>query len=272
MPILGDYMNTSKIEVNSVGYTDMGLVRTNNEDSFYLNKLQNLFIVADGMGGHNAGEIASSRTIEIISEKFNKFFQEDKVYLKQIKKLSDKNLSTMENVVKELVIEANKEIYYDSLSNYETTGMGTTLELLTIDDENYYIAHVGDSRIYLLRKGRLTQITTDHSLVQELVDKNLLSPTDVKNNPYSHILTNALGIQPDFFMDIISEPYQDMDKILICSDGLTDMISDENIKFILSIPDLAIEKRAELLIDTAKRNDGLDNITLIILEINKIDD
>ncbi len=265
-------MSSNSTIINSVGYTDMGLVRTNNEDSFYLNKLQNLFIVADGMGGHNAGEIASSKTIEIISENFNKYFQNDKTYIKQIKKLFNNKLSFSENLLKELVIEANKEIYFDSLSNYETTGMGTTLELLTLDDENYYITHVGDSRIYLLRDSRLTQLTTDHSLVQDLVDKNLLAPKDVKNNPYSHILTNAIGIQPDFFMDLIKEPYQDKDKILMCSDGLTDMVSDENIKFILDIPDLSLENRAELLIDTAKRNDGLDNITLIILEIHKNDE
>jgi len=265
-------MITGNTRVTSVGYTDMGLVRTNNEDSFYLNKLQNLFIVADGMGGHNAGEIASSRTIEIISEKFNKYFQNDKNYIKQIKKASNETLLKTENLLKELVIEANKEIYFDSLSNYETTGMGTTLELLALDDENYYLIHVGDSRVYLLRDERLVQVTTDHSLVQELVDKNLLSTKDVKANPYSHILTNAIGIQPDFFMDIITEPYHNNDRILICSDGLTDMVSDENIKFILGIPDLSLENRAELLIDTAKRNDGLDNITLILLEINKVDE
>lgn len=262
-------MDIGNTVINSVGYTDMGLVRTNNEDSFYLNKLQNLFIVADGMGGHNAGEIASSKTIEIISENFNKYCQNDKSYTKQIKKLFDSQFSTVENILKELVIEANKEIYFDSLSNYETTGMGTTLELLTIDEENYYLAHVGDSRIYLLRDSRLIQLTTDHSLVQGLVDKNLLATQDVKNNPYSHILTNAIGIQPDFFIDLIKEPYQDKDKILMCSDGLTDMVSDENIKFILGIPDLSLESRAELLIDTAKRNDGIDNITLILLDIHK---
>jgi protein phosphatase len=262
-------MDSNLTTINSVGYTDVGLVRTNNEDSFYLNKLQNLFIVADGMGGHNAGEIASSKTIEIISENFNKYFQNNKSYVKQIKKLFDNRLSDYENLLKELVIKANKEIYFDSLSNYETTGMGTTLELLTLDENNYYITHVGDSRIYLLRNSRLTQLTTDHSLVQDLVDKNLISSNDIKKNPYSHILTNAIGIQPDFFMDIIKEPYQDKDKILMCSDGLTDMVSDENIKFILDIPDLSLESRAELLIDTAKRNDGLDNITLILLEIHK---
>ena len=261
-------MKRKNITINSVGYTDIGLVRANNEDSFYLNKAQELFIVADGMGGHNGGEIASSRTIEIISENFNKYFQNDKQLIKQLKKTSEKNLSEIENLIKELIAEANKQIYYDSLSNYETTGMGTTLDLIYLDEKNYNIGHVGDSRIYLLRNHILTQITTDHSLVQELIDRNMISPQNISKNPYSHILTNALGIQPDFFMDIISEPFQVNDRVLICSDGLTDMVTDENIKFILNIPELTLEKRAELLIDTAKRNDGIDNITLILLEIN----
>jgi len=262
-------MKSSTLKINSVGYTDIGLVRENNEDSFYLNNFQNLFIVADGMGGHNGGEIASSRTIEIISDNFNKYFQNEKQLIKQLKRSSDKNLSEIENLIKELITETNKQIYFDSLSNYETTGMGTTVDLIYFDDNKYYIGHVGDSRVYVLRNGSLVQITTDHSLVQELVDRTLVSPKNIGKTPYSHILTNALGIQPDFFMDIISEPYQEGDRILVCSDGLTDMVTDESIKFILNMPELSLEKRAELLIDTAKRNDGIDNITLILLEISK---
>ncbi len=253
------------MKISSYGISDVGLVRQNNEDSFFLDKKNRLFVLADGMGGHNAGEVASATAIEKVVETF---FAEESFFQKRV---HDKALSERGNLIKNSINNANRLIYLNALKDYEISGMGTTLEILTLDEENQevYIGHLGDSRVYRFRNNNLTQLTRDHSSVYELVERNILSKDGARKHPYSHILTNALGIQPLIFFDLIEDHYKKDDLFLLCSDGLTDMISDEVLKQIIR-SDSSLKNVLDSLVSAAKFNDGLDNITIIVVRIDEV--
>lgn len=234
-----------------VGYkTDKGKVRKNNEDAFHVDTRKGLFIVADGMGGHKAGEVASRMAVERMKEYF------DSSSLPQ----DEEGISLK---MREVIEKANSEIYRHATWYEQLRGMGTTIVLALIRGEKLYIAHVGDSRAYLLREGNLERITEDHSLVARMVKQGQITEAEARDHHLRHMIDRALGVQREVAMDMGVYPYHG-EPLLLCTDGLTDMLEDREIEEILkgfSHPQEACEK----LVEMANEKDGRDNITVVIV-------
>lgn len=259
--------------MRSAGRSDIGLVRKVNEDDFLCLKLNDLLklenpaadlylcIVADGMGGRNAGEVASSMAVheivEFIKEKYlsvliEKDITEDKIF----------------DLIREAIYYSNDRIYKKSLLNSECVGMGTTLSMILIKDNSLFYGHVGDSRIYLIRKNEITKLTEDHSLVAELVKQGTIKPEDAVSHPQKNIITRALGTEYDIEADLGKQEILDEDYILLCTDGLSNLIRDNEIKdLVLSAK--SVEQACDNLIDRAKENGGFDNITVVVIHNSK---
>ena len=243
-------MNNYKI--NAFGKTDVGLMRTINQDSIFVStkpvgKLPNLFIVADGMGGHKAGDVASRVAIE-----------------KFVKYACTTHMTDPANILDAGIMSINKEIYDMANSNRDYSGMGTTFVAAVIAEGHVYIANVGDSRLYVVGS-KIRQITRDHSYVEEMVRIGELDRADARNHPDKNIITRAVGaedhVEPDFFTVELREG----DTVLMCSDGLTNMLEDEEIRMIISGARDLVEK-AERLVEAANANGGRDNISVILIE------
>lgn len=242
--------------MNISALTDIGLVRNINEDMFFQSDDVDfpLFIVADGMGGHNAGETASKMAVDIIKQ----YFLQHKKYLK------DENRLT--SIIENSIIEANSEIYKSSKELETLSGMGTTITLAYILKEYLYIGHVGDSRAYIISGEGISQITEDHSLVNELVKNGSITIEESKTHPQRNMITRAVGTSNEIEVDVIKRHYNSNDILLICSDGLSNMVSDEEIlKIFNKIP--IIKEACKELINKAKDNGGKDNITIIAVKL-----
>ena len=226
-------------------FSSKGNVRKNNEDNYLLRKEPcPVIVVADGMGGHRAGDVASQMAVDLIKKyKFN--FE-----------------NNILNELNSLITMINNKIIEKGEENPEYKGMGTTLSLALIYNKKIYIGHIGDSRIYLFRDNELKKITTDDSLVNELIESGRLNPNEAFDHPQKHILTQALGIEEDINIETNEMELKDNDILLFCTDGLTDMIREENIEDIISNhSDLnTITKK---LGKKALENGGSDNVTLI---------
>lgn len=234
--------------------TDIGLKRQNNQDSIFSSEEKDfpLFILADGMGGHNAGEVASKSCVQIIKEEF----------LSNKHKLN--NEEDLIQIIKKSIKKANRSIYKRSFESDKLKGMGTTLTLAYILDNRIYIGHVGDSRAYFIDKENIRQITDDHSLVNQLIKSGSISREDAKTHPKRNVITKALGAEEDVEMDIFNLEYKKEDILMLCSDGLTNMLDDREIFNIIHREDM--ERATDLLINQAKKNGGLDNISIIIVK------
>ena len=234
------------------GATAVGRVRQGNEDAFLAET--SVFVVADGMGGHNAGEVASELAVTTM-----RYALRDKV--------------TTTEQLRELVQTANTTIYTASLDDSTQRGMGTTLTaLLTIPDINdrVLIANVGDSRTYVLRDGVLSRITTDHSYVQELVNEGVITADDARKHPQKNIVTRALGIDRYVAVDVFSHDVQPGDRFLLCSDGLVDEVTDAHIADILAANEVPTDAATALVL-AANDLGGRDNITLVVVDVLPID-
>ena len=229
--------------------TDVGRMRKNNEDS-YLSS-QPVAAVADGMGGHSAGEVASAIAIE------------------ELAALRDRGPWDSETAatddLKQAILRANRRIREMAASDRKLNGMGTTLVALLEDGDMVHVANVGDSRGYLLRQGELSQITVDHSLVQELVDDGRLSPEDAERHPQRSVITRALGIDPEVEFDLFTYKLQVGDRLLLCSDGLSDVVEPTQIRNVL-LRVRSPQKAARQLITVANEQGGPDNITVIVVD------
>jgi protein phosphatase len=225
--------------------TDVGLVRQGNEDS-YLAEAP-LFAVADGMGGHVAGDVASTTAVEVIMKYLNDDLVQDPEKLKEILR------------------EANKTIWEKAGSDTNLRGMGTTCTMLLFEGSTAHLAHVGDSRAYLFRDGQLKQITTDHTLVERMVTEGRLTADEAAHHPQRNIITNALGIDSDVDVDLFSLDLQNGDRVLICSDGLSSMIDDAEIQTLVA-DGADPQTTAEQLVQAALDAGGEDNITVLLLE------
>lgn len=232
--------------------TDIGRKRKLNQDTVYscehpLGNLNNLFIVCDGMGGHKAGDYASAYTVKAIEREVE--VCEDKSPIK---------------ILREAITVANTEIYEKASSEPDFAGMGTTCVAATVADDVLYVANVGDSRLYLIDKA-ITQVTKDHSLVAELVRKGSLDENQAKSHPDRNIITRAIGASPSVEIDFFEVELNPSDVILMCTDGLTNMVDDDEILRIVrtsvDVPDMA-----ENLIKMANHNGGKDNIGVVIIE------
>lgn len=234
--------------------TDIGAKREMNQDYLYsseeaVGKLQNLFIVADGMGGHRAGEFASRYAVETIVETARKSEKKDSI-----------------GILTESIMAANRLLKEYADSHREMRGMGTTIVAATVEGHHLLAANVGDSRLYLAGE-QMIQITRDHSLVQEMVRLGEIDQERARNHPDKNIITRAVGVdrnvQIDFF-EVNLEPGQ---RVLLCSDGLTNMVEDHEIQKILQEQE-ELARKTEKLVELANRNGGKDNITVIIIEPN----
>lgn len=259
--------------MRSAGRSDIGLVRKVNEDDFVCMKLNDLLelqntaadlylcIVADGMGGRNAGEVASSMAVheivEYIKAKYLEVLteadiEEDKVY----------------ELIKDAIYYSNDRIYKKSLLSKECVGMGTTLSMILIRENQLYYGHVGDSRIYLIRKNEIEMLTEDHSLVAELVKQGTIKPEEASSHPQKNIITRALGTEYTIEADLGKQTIMDEDYILLCTDGLSNLIHDDEImEIVLAAGD--VEKACDDLIAKARENGGYDNITVVVIHKNK---
>lgn len=232
--------------------TDIGRRREMNQDYIYASEvpvgnLPNLFIVADGMGGHNAGDFASRYTVEHV-----------------VKAISSCSLSEPAQLFGEALRQANKNLIMLANSREGLRGTGTTFVAATVAQERLYVANIGDSRLYIVNES-ITQITRDHSLVQEMVRMGEMNPEEARVHPDKNVITRAVGAAKDLIVDFFEIDLTIRDRILLCSDGLTNMIEDSEIRRIMcSQRDIA--ESVEKLIETANRNGGRDNISVIIIE------
>lgn len=242
------------IKINAFGKTDVGLMRTINQDSIFVStqpigKLPNLFIVADGMGGHKAGDVASREAIE-----------------RFVKYACTTHMSDPANILDAGIISVNKDIFDMANSNRDYSGMGTTFVAASLVENHVYIANVGDSRLYLIRRD-IRQITRDHSLVEDMVRMGVLEREEARTHYKKNVITKAIGVADDKTStpDIFEIEVENGDKLLLCSDGLTNMVEDYDIKKIVKDND-SIEDAVRELIRQANENGGKDNISAILIE------
>lgn len=238
--------------------TDKGRVRLINEDSLYVpNDPKNdipLFIVADGLGGHNAGEVASNEAIKFIvkyiSDNFNNITR-------------DKN--SVKNLIRKSIWETNLYIYEMSIAKSELRGMATTLTLVLVDEEKFFVGHIGDSRVYVIRNNRIYQITRDHSYVEQLIRDGTITREQANNHPQKNVITRALGVSRNLEVDVSVRKLYNDDILLICTDGLTNFVSDQQIKQIVLSTE-SCDEIVQTLIRTANEAGGKDNITVIVMK------
>jgi len=245
--------------------SDKGKSRHNNEDCYLADK-NNLFIVADGMGGHKAGEIASKTAIEL----FSSFFKKNYEYA--VSKSSPGKSDLADNDIQKILIDAagaaNEKIYDLGSKNEEMSGMGTTLTALFILNNNAYVSHIGDSRLYLFRNDKLNLMTEDHTLVFQLYKRGVISYDDTFSHPQRNYLTGVLGENDISSLECFKFSLEPDDILLICSDGLNSMIKDSLIESILKkLKIKTAHDIAQKLVLRANKNGGNDNITVIILKI-----
>ncbi len=238
--------------LRSYAITDIGLGRQLNQDFIFLSdtpvgNLPNVFIVADGMGGHKAGDFASRYAVETIVD--------------EIKSSEEKEPA---DILKKAIDKANAYTRQKSSEDYKLAGMGTTVVIATCIGQNLEVANVGDSRLYLVND-KIEQITIDHSLVEEMVRNGSIDREAARNHPKKNIITRAIGAQDIVEADFFKLEISVGDMVLLCSDGLTNMVEDENIQRILK-GDGSLKEKAEELVRAANNNGGRDNISLIIIE------
>ena len=233
--------------------TDVGIVRSGNEDNYLMLAERGIFIVADGMGGHAAGEVASEMAVRLISRD-----------LGTVRGLPDEEVAER---MRQSIRAANAAIYERTLTEHDKRGMGTTATALVLLPNRFLLGHVGDSRAYRLRDGKFEQLTKDHSYVQEQVDAGLLTPEQARVHPYSNVITRCVGANQDVIPDTYSGDLLAGDVVLLASDGLTGMLEDEHIHKILEAPG-GPQEWVDAMINDANRRGGLDNITAIIVKID----
>ena len=230
------------------------MIRSGNEDNFAVSASgdRGLFIVADGMGGHAAGEVASEMAVQIVQ-----------LELAGVRDLSDRNAAER---VRNALRKANRTIHDRTITEVDKQGMGTTASVLIVSATRYLIGQVGDSRVYLLRDGTLQQLTKDHSYVQEQVDAGYLTPEQARYHPYSNVITRCVGASPDVEPDVYQGETRVGDLFLVASDGLTGMVDDRRLQMLL-MSRTEPERKVHLLISEANGRGGLDNITAIVVQI-----
>lgn len=248
--------------VTAEGLTHVGQVRSTNQDSFLLKPERQLYVVADGMGGHAGGEIASSLCVQEIStylEKKSDVFLANKADLKH----PDPRIA---HVQADAINHASTKIYERALENPNLKGMGTTATLCQIVDKQAYLAHVGDSRCYLLRCGFIYQLTNDHSLVGEQVRAGLITKEEAELHHLRNVITRSVGYQEEEDVDTTSIALEPGDLLVMCSDGLHGKVTDKEISTLVTGHKL---KATSKLIDLANERGGDDNITVVIVEISE---
>lgn len=238
--------------MKSFSITDVGMVRQVNQDYVYatvnpVGNLPNLFVVADGMGGHQAGDYASKYTVEVLRRELGESKEED-----------------VERAIVSAIKTANHEIIKKAAGDVHLRGMGTTVVVATIVNHMMYFANVGDSRLYLINQG-ITQLTKDHSLVEEMVRLGGIKPEEAKHHPDKNIITRAIGAKDSVEVDFYEHRLKRGDIILMCTDGLSNMVEDDELFHIVQGTRDIVEA-GTMLVDAAKENGGTDNIGVVLAE------
>lgn len=231
--------------------TDRGMKRDNNEDCAFMDEEKRIYIVADGMGGHNAGEVASRIACEAVKT--------------QIGQRIEAGTFDFETQIEEILKFANDEINKFGNEHSEYSNMGTTIVVAYFDNEMLYVANVGDSRLYLVNEATLHQITKDHSLVAELIKIGSISEAEAYSHPDRNIITSALGVDDTFEIYQTKIPFFEYQYALLCTDGLTNMVSEEELFDVLGQE--AFDNAASKMIELANQNGGFDNITVICIKL-----
>ena len=253
---------TLKGKLNFVGQTDTGRVREHNEDTIASDVDVGLLVLADGMGGYNAGEVASGIAVKTITNLVREgLAREDLGSIDRSTGLTRPSI-----VLRDAITRANKIIYQTARSQAECEGMGTTVVAALFYDNRISIAHVGDSRLYRQRGSQIAQVTMDHSLLQELVDRGFYSPEEAQRAANKNYVTRALGVEPQVEVEVQEQPVDKGDIYILCSDGLSDMVEDEDIRLTISTFGANLDTVAKQLIQLANENGGRDNVSVVLAQ------
>lgn len=252
-------------KISISGITDTGLVRSNNEDTIGSDAELGLLVLADGMGGHKGGEVASAIAVDSILQELRKVLPE--IASGRIDDTTGYSLESM--AIETAIKNANSHIYRTAQDNAQYEGMGTTIVVLLFYDNRITVAHVGDSRLYRLRDTLLEQLTRDHTLLQELVDRGFYTRKEARESLNKNLVTRAVGVNPTVDIDLQEDIALQNDLYLLCSDGLTDMISDDLIEDIQLNYKNDIEKMNQELIKQAKDHGGKDNVSVMLAQVLK---
>jgi serine/threonine protein phosphatase PrpC len=244
------------VHITCAGRSDVGIIRSGNEDSYLMLPDRGIFVVADGMGGHAAGEVASEMAVRLVARE-----------LGSLKGLSDDQVADRMRIA---IRAANGAIFQRTLTEHDKRGMGTTVTALVLYDTRFLIGQVGDSRAYLFRDHKLIQLTKDHSYVQEQVDAGYLTPEQARAHPYSNVITRCVGANNEVMPDIYVGTVKSQDLFLLASDGLTGMLEDHQLAEMLASRRMPQEQVDELIAE-ANRHGGLDNITAILVRVDSVD-
>jgi serine/threonine protein phosphatase PrpC len=243
------------VRIVCAGKSDIGRKRHNNEDALVIRADLGLVSVADGMGGAASGELASGIFVRSVSQVFEE-------------STGQREKATAQLVQRAFLL-ANETIWKEALENPDLKGMGCTAELLTFEDRSYLLGHVGDSRTYLFRNGKLRRVTKDHSLIQDQLDKGFITPEEARTHTLRNVITRAVGVHETLAVDLIRGKGLPGDLFLLCSDGLSDMLTEEKIAEILSLP-VSLDEKSERLVESANVAGGSDNITVALCLIEQI--
>ncbi|HXZ92377.1 MAG TPA: Stp1/IreP family PP2C-type Ser/Thr phosphatase [Burkholderiales bacterium] len=243
--------------------TDPGMVRSHNEDAVATDSAHGIAVLADGMGGYNAGEVAAGMATTVITAELARALREVRPY--DIDPKTDRPMA--ERLLREQVLNANASIYQAAQSQPQYAGMGTTLVTCLFYDNRVMVAHLGDSRLYRLRGEEFEQLTRDHSLLQEQIDSGLLTAEQAKTAQHKNLVTRALGIDLGIEPEIHEHACKPGDIYLLCSDGLCDMVSDEDIGMALQALGANLSLAAQQLVQMANDNGGRDNVSVILVRV-----
>jgi len=237
--------------MKAFGITDIGKARKTNQDYLFISEdavgtLPNIYIVADGMGGHKAGEVASKGAVQSI-----------------VHSLRTTSLQDPVSIMEEAVTAANDKVFQMSKDNPEFEGMGTTLVVATVYENYFYVANIGDSRLYIVND-EIHQITRDHSYVEEMVSRGEIDKDSARTHAKKNVITRAVGVEAGTYADYFQVKYKKGDKILMCSDGLSNMVADDELKGIMK-KNIPVEQMVNELVYTANHNGGADNITAVVV-------
>ena len=254
--------------IRASGITDVGLKREGNEDAFSTDDTLGLYVVADGMGGHLAGEVASKMAVELINKSFN-HWMESEADETDIFGIPDQTLTKKGNYLLSSIRLANRVIHEMAEMHEEYHGMGTTIAVLGFFQGQIIAANVGDSRIYMLRNGHLERLSKDHTIVSEQVEMGIMDPKDAETSPLKHVLTRNLGSAEYVTPEVFEFEPEDGDRFLLCTDGLTDLVNDEEI-----LQMIQTEESPEILcrncVDEALKRGGHDNTTVVSVFLSGI--
>lgn len=253
------------MRLEASGVSDVGMRREKNEDNYLISNNLGLIVVADGMGGHVGGEFASKLAVRTIEDVIHQIYEEkDQDFLNEYSIRKTDYVSQVK-----LAIElANERIFDEAKKNVSYKGMGTTTVLLMARNSRVYVANVGDSRAYLIRDGKIAQVTQDHSLVGEQVRAGVISQGAAREHKLKNIITRSVGFQQDVEIDVITKVPREGDKFLLCSDGLTNMVEDTEIVEVVG--EHTLEEACHILVDMANARGGDDNITVVLCEVADI--